>query len=129
MRSMVILAVLFASLLVVTGAAFAASCCVSGGCAKVTGTDLTNPNNSFTQDWSFCDVGNNLVDVCNVSGPNFLFEISIFNQSLFVQAISINPVSAGVYMRFHGGDEIFNGLFYFGGDQYNIHGVAEPCPQ
>ena len=126
MKMMVILAVLFVNLLVVTGAAFAGICC-EDLCYKVTGTDLTNPNNSFTQDWSFCGDGDNLVDVCNLNGSILLFEASLFNQSLIIQAISIDPVSTGAYMRFHGGS-IFNGLLYFGGDQYNIHGISEPCP-
>jgi len=128
MKTGVILIVLFASLLVVTGAAFALplpSCC-EDACYEVTGTDLTNPANSFTQHWSFCfsdDIG----VACNQPGSTFLFAFSSFFQSLIDQVISFQGNAA--YIKFHGSDDdIFNGLYYLSGDQYNIHGVEEPCP-
>jgi len=129
MKMMVKLVVLFASLLVVTGTAFAVSCC-EDVCYKVTVTGLASTYIGKA-DWSFCFFDDNLADVCALSpgGPTPLFQVSFFNQNLIDQAISISPVSTGVYMRFHGSeDDIFNGLFYLGGDQYNIHGVEEPCP-
>ena len=132
MKMMVILAVLFVSLLMVTGAAFAGSCCLDA-CAKVTATDLTNPANSFVQDWSFCFGGINLVSVCALSGLNavYLFEASLFDQGLNLQAISIASTSndLGVYMTFHGhNNDAFNGIYYNGSDLYVIHGIAEDCP-
>jgi len=128
MKITVILAVLFASLLVVAGTAFALSCC-NDTCYKVTLTDLTDPHSIPLLHWSVCFDGDNLAEVCDLEGPTFLFVASFFRQSLIDQAVSINPASTGAYMRFHGSeDDIFNGLFYSSGDQYEMHGVEEPCP-
>ena len=128
MKTMFLLPVLLAILLVVTGAAFAGPCC-QDECYKVTGTDL-NDSNSFTQHWSFCHAGGTLV--CN--GLTQILIAVFFNQGLIEQATGLCPDSlctpgAGAYMRFHGDDnDIFNGLYYDGTNQFSIHGVAEECP-
>jgi hypothetical protein len=134
MKMMVILAVLLASLLVLTGAAFATIFCLDScpgysACYKVTGTDTTNPANSFMQDWHFCYSydGDSLGYVCEGSGTNFLFGFSFFCQGLNDQAAGIGG-GKGAYMTFHGSDDgAFNGLYYNGVDQFNIHGVREAC--
>jgi len=120
MKMMVILAVLFVSLLVLTGAAFG---CIEDYCYKVTGNDLTNPANSFTQDWLFCYEGDNEDYVYTESGPTPLFGASFFG----TQAISFESVP-GAYMTFHGLHRgTFDGLYYDGAHQYTIHGVEEEC--
>ena len=124
MKMTVILAVLLVSLLLMTGAAFATVCCADA-CYKVTGTDLTNPANSFTQDWEFCFDGDDLGTLCNMSGPTAFLQFIGFPEILHDQLISINPGSKGVYIKFHG--DIFNGLYYNGTDKFLIHGVEEEC--
>ena len=127
---MVILAVLFVSLLVMTGAAFATIPCCAEACYKVTGTDLTNPANSFTQVWEFCPGGYPFGSVCNISGPTPLFLFAGFPEiALKDQVISFDSGTVGAYMKFHGrAGDIFNGLYYNGTDRFQIHGVEEPCP-
>jgi len=126
MKMTVILAVLFVSLLVMTGAVFAAPTCCVDTCYKVSGTDLTNPANSFTQDWEFC--GDNLV-VCNMSGPTFLFQFLPFPEIFPAgHTISFNSTQ-GAYIKFiTNNTDTFNGLYYNGVDQFRIHGVQERCP-
>jgi hypothetical protein len=134
MKTIVILAVLFVSLLVVTGAAFAMTPCIDScpgdsACYKVAGTDLTNPANSFTQDWHFCYSyeGDSLGYACEGSGTNFLFFFSFFYQGPNDQAIGIGG-GKGARITFHGNEDgAFSGLYYNGSDQFNIHGVAEEC--
>jgi len=122
MKRMVIWAVLFASLLVVTGAAFAQDC------YKVTGRDLTNSANSFTANWWFDWYSDYNAEVftynssTGVLGP-FLFDANFVN----MRAITFDSPDMGAYMTFHGNWTSFDGLFY-DGDQYTIHGVAQECP-
>jgi len=102
-------------------------CCV-GVCYKVTGTDLTNPANSFTRDWSFCFEDSDFGEVCNMSGPTFLFNFAAFPEVFpQVQAISFTG-GQGAYMKFIGNNEdTLNGLYYNGADRFQIHGVEETC--
>jgi len=134
MKTIVILAVLLASLLVVTAAAFGglptcATYCPDQTCYKVMGNDLDNSANSFTQDWTFCFDGNNFGWVCsvNTATPPLLF-LSLYPEGLNDQAVSLDSSSHGGYMTFHGPwDGAFNGLYYDGTDRFKIHGVAEGC--
>ena len=123
MRKMVILAVLFASLLVVTSVAFAVDCC-EDYCYKVTGRDLTNPANSFTQHWSFCGDGDDNAIVCNEVGPIYLFEANFVN----TRVITFDSMDYGAYMTFHENWTSFDGLYY-NGDQFTIHGTSEGCAE
>ena len=132
MKIIVKLVVLFAALFLVTGIAFA-QCCADV-CYKVTGTDLTNPANSFTQDWWICVGLGPGGSVCNNSGPTFLFDWAWFPGALKNQAISYDSGNVGAYMKFHGSidnmfglNDVFNGLYYNGTDRYKIHGVAHGC--
>jgi hypothetical protein len=131
MKTMIILAVLVAGLLVVTGAAFAAPSCISCSgylaCYDVTGNDLTNPANSFTQEWSVCFVSPVAAYVCNRSaGPTFLFPLSLFGDVLIPQAISWDAGTVGAYMKFHGIDwDVFNGFYFNQPDRILIHGVGK----
>ena len=132
MRKTVILVVLVASLLMATGTALAIVCC-HDLCYKVTGTDLTNPGNSFTQDWSFCFVSYTSAFVCNRDTVTFLFGLSLFTDGLIPQAISFDSGAVGAYMKFHGsGDfgDIFNGFYFNQPDRFLIRGVVEEegCP-
>ena len=117
MKRMVIWAVLFASLLLVTGAAFAQEC------YKVTGRDLTN-SASFTADWWFYWGSDNNAEVWDQDTIE-LFEANFVN----TRAITFDSTDYGAYMTFHGLNwTSFDGLYYDGIDQYTIHGVAEACP-
>jgi hypothetical protein len=137
MKMMVILAVLCAALLLVTGVAFAVSFCTacdnSGGdgyCYSVNGTDLDNPTKSFTgQSWSLCfEPGNGGNSWAWING-SFAFDFyDFYNVGLLnEQAISWGGSSA-VYMTFHGpyGDA-FNGIYHNGTDRFKIHGQGGPC--
>jgi len=136
MKMAVIWAVLVASLLLMTGAAFAVSCTSCPGelvCYKVTGTDLTTPANSFTKDWSICFVSYVAAYVCDRDSVTFLFGLSLFPEGLTTQAISFDSGAVGAYMKFHGsGDfgDIFNGFYFNQPDRFLIHGVLEEegCP-
>ena len=127
MKIIVKLVVLFAALFLVTGIAFA-QCCADV-CYKVTGTDLTNPANSFTQDWEFCFDGDDLGTLCNMSGPTFLFQFLPFPEIFPAgHTISFNSTQ-GAYIKFiTNNTDTFNGLYYNGVDQFRIHGVQERCP-
>jgi hypothetical protein len=134
MKMMVILAVLFASLLMVTGAAFAlpttcASPCPDKKCYKVTGTDLTDPAGSVTVDWYICFQNDVTAYVCDTTAAVAPYTfLSLFGELLNPQAISYGSASKGVYMTFHGHDKgAFNGLLYTG-DRGLLHGVQEACP-
>jgi hypothetical protein len=135
---MVILAVLCAALLLVTGVSFAASCpsnyCNFGDCYNVNGTNLANPNNSFTgQIWFVCWDQESPVPtpfVC-VNGPNgtLSWKLSDFPEGLNEQTILYDGVGGGGYMTFHGslGNGAFNGILFDGTNRYKIHGVREFC--
>jgi hypothetical protein len=124
MRLTVILVVLFASLLMVTGAAFAAGCCYDQ-CFYATCTALNNPANSFTDHIAICYYDDTAV-ICDQGG--FIFNASLFSQGLNDQAIIYNNSAVG-YITFHGYDDsAYNGLYYDGNDRYKCHGVEEECP-
>jgi len=135
MKMMVILAVLCAALLLVTGVSFATSPCFSScydvTCYTVSGTDLTNPNNSFTgQQWFVCPVPNGPPTpfVC-VNGP-LSWQLSEFPEGLNGQAILYGGIGGGGYITFHGTEfPAFNGILFNGTDRYKIHGVFEWCPE
>jgi hypothetical protein len=132
MKKMVMLAVLVVSLLLVTGTAFAVPSCDSCSgvsiCYKVTGTDLTNPANSFTEDWLFCVVNPFAAYVCDTTDdvPPFL-ALSLFPDILIPQAISWDSGTRGAHMKFHG--DIFNGEYFNQPDRYLLHAIFdEQCP-
>jgi hypothetical protein len=126
MRMMVILAVLLASLLAVTGVAFAFNSCSSCNdpeCFKVTATDVDNSSLSDAEDiyicWDnypyalLCDHGSLIVPLVFIPGLND-------------QAVGFSATE-GTYMTFHGNYGAFNGILYNGTDRIKIHGVEEQC--
>jgi len=132
MKTVVILAVLVASLLVVTGSAFAStncsSYCPNKACYKVTGTELPTGGVS-TADWFICFPGPFAAYVCDtVSSVPPILELATFPEGLRFQAISWDSGNHGAYMKFNGSGDIFNGLYYNGTDRFLIHGVQEECP-
>jgi hypothetical protein len=135
MKMMVILAVLCAALLLVTGAAFAASFCTACGnaggagyCYSVDGTDLDNSTNSFTgQNWQMCFNLNN--SFAWISGsPAFHFSDFYAVGLLNEQAISWDSGNVGLSVTFHGpGGNALNGIYYNGTDRFKIHGIGGYC--
>jgi hypothetical protein len=133
MKKMVILAALVASLLVLTGAAFGAVTCSSGcpgylACYNVSGTDLTNSANSFTQFWSICFVSSVAAYVCNTNANVApLLALSTFPEGLTFHAVSWDSSSHGAHMQFNRSGDIFNGLYYDGSDRFLLHAVERVC--
>jgi hypothetical protein len=134
MKMMVILAVLCAALLLVTGVAFATNACSYFSCYDVTcytvnGNNLTNSNNSFTgQYWFVCSLPNGpptpFVCVNNVLS----WKLSDFPEGLNEQTILYDGVGGGGYITFHGTEfPAFNGILFNGTDRYKIHGVEVDC--
>jgi hypothetical protein len=128
MKKTIILAALVASLLVVTGIAFAGptpSCCYDV-CYKVTGTNLTNPGEDFTADWAFCFDGYPFGWVCDRSGPTFLFFFAAYPENLLYHVTSFDSGTVGAYMQIHGIEgDVFNGLYFNSGNRMLIHGIME----
>jgi len=128
MKTIVKLALLFTSLLLLTGVAFAANpCgCSDAECFTVSGTNLDNPNNPFTSEWYICFDGYPYLHLCD-SGIE-ITPLLWFDQGLNDKAVSYS-FNNGVYLTFHG--DVFNGLFYnvtnSGNARYRIHGVEHVC--
>jgi len=129
MRTIILLAVLFASLLLVNSVAFATtpactSNCYDYSCYTVTGTGVDS-SNSFTQDWYICWNTYPLPVLCN-NGIEIV-QLTWFDQGLNDQATGYAS-NQGVYMTFHGYENgAFNGLYYDGLYRYRLHAVEEPC--
>jgi hypothetical protein len=134
MKMMVILAVLCAALLLVTGVSFAflptpcptSTYCYDYSCYHVSGADLTNSNNSFTiQYWFVCwDPNGPPTPFVCVNGA-LSWKLSDFLEGLNEQTILYDGVGGGAYMTWHGND--FNGILFNGADRYKIHGVPGSC--
>lgn len=129
MRTMVILAVLFASLLVVTGVAFATSCpsCSGGQLVCYIGeatewiTNITEPLEPF----SICFKGPDTSFVC-VAGA--VIPVDLF-QGLNLRALGSDMLGHAIYMTFHGShNDAFNGLYNVQQSGFLLHGVAGACP-
>ena len=126
MKMMIVLAVLCAALLLVTGVSFAFNSCSSCNdlsCYTVTGTDVDNSSGSGTSEWYIC-------------WDNYPYALLCFYGSLIVpltfipglndQAVGYSATK-GAYMTFHGNYGAFNGIWYNGTDRYKIHGVEVGC--
>jgi len=96
MKTMVILAVLFTSLLIMIGATFAN---VMGDCEcyKIAFTDLDNPAESASEYEQIClDYANNIGDFAGC-------DISLF-PSLITQGLASLPCTCVIHFKFHGND-------------------------
>jgi len=120
MKAMVKLAVLFATLLLVTGVAFA-----GGGCYyyEFSYTGLDDPTNSGQDCAYLCFDGNNsgtFEGFCE-SGDLSLF-LDFLNPTLLLYSGDLN-VEVG-YLTFHGSWlNVFNGIIYCSpGGRYTVHG-------
>jgi len=132
MKMILILGVLLAALLLVTGIAFAS--CLDRVCYSVYGTNLTNPADSFTAHiWEIC-FGNTPAVLDGVTPPypplsNPTF-IAVFTDGVNGQAVGTSPTGAtgnAIYMTFHGDN--FNGIFSPDATvEYRIHGYGVECP-
>jgi hypothetical protein len=101
MKMMVKLAVLFATLLLLTGAAFAQS--FNCNCYEVTLTDLDGSPDTWTEFVEICFDDDNVghTDLCGES------ELYMFFDSMREQALTYHS-NAGVcvaYLKFHGDDQ------------------------
>jgi len=125
MKMMVKLAVLIATLLLVTGVSFAANCWQY--CYEVTVIDLDDPTNTHTAliGLSFCD--DNTGTITSPFGTN----MSLFFDSMRDQALGYDPSDPSCvgYFKFHGDDlYIIKGIGYCEGERHNILGhKSEGC--
>jgi hypothetical protein len=135
MKVMVKLAVLIASLLLVTGVAFA-GVCYNPVCYSVDGINVSNPAGNFTgQIWLIC-LGSTPASISVIPSSPPLSSpamAAVFTDGLFLQAVGYSPVfpaGNGIYMKFHGSDDgIFNGIFSPDGImEYRLHGIRVGCP-
>jgi hypothetical protein len=134
MKTMVILAVLCASLLVMTGGGFAAVCSCPGGylqCYSVDGTDLNDSTNNFTQQsWQICSNGSSIPHICIMGNP--VQKLVLFYGGLNFEMIGYDSGSVGTHLTFHG-DGNFNGLYSDYSNfpttvhRYKVHGVWQEC--
>jgi hypothetical protein len=157
MKTMVKIAVLVASLLLVTGLVFAQEVppveapppppqCDDGGvrceCYEVTATDLTDPMGSWTKDWEICF---NFNDECGVLlypvGDGTKMYFALFFDSLNTEMTGVGGNFGGTSLKFHGDDfHILDGnLFCYGnvanppfcgngGHRYTLRGIKKDCP-
>ncbi len=115
------LAVLLATLLLLTGVVYADNGC--GGCYEVTVTDLDDPTNTHT--------GCIAIDFCSgeMYSP-FGTDIVLFFDSMKEQALGYSdsdPSCVG-YFKFHGDHQyILNGIGYCEGERHNIKGHKVDC--
>jgi hypothetical protein len=123
MKKMVKLAVLLATLLLVTGVASADWC----DCYEVTCKNLDHPDmDPITHNVNFCfepedptSDYNNFGGLCNDEGYMALFFDSMSMQALAFSSES-NPLA---YLKFHGdGPFVVGGIVYCYGDRWTIRG-------
>jgi hypothetical protein len=124
MKIMVKLAVLLATLLLLTGIAFAQSC--ENYCYEVTVTDLDDSTNTHTG----C-IGLQLcADNTGYMNSPFGTDMSLFFDSMRDQALGYdrNAPSCVGYFKFHGDDlYILKGIGYCEGERHTIKGHQKDC--
>ena len=105
MKMMVKMAFLFATLLLLTGVAFAGGNCA---CYEIYDTDLDYPEYSSYGPWEICL---NYGDHSGTFGPNDLY---LFFDGLSMQALSYNPSNnCTTYFKFHGhNNNVLTGMEY-----------------
>jgi hypothetical protein len=124
MKMMVKLAVLFATLLLLTGVSFAADC--DDYCYEVTTTDLDDPTHTHTGciALQFCDDNTGYI-----YGP-FGTNMSLFFDSMKDQVLGYDPLEPSCvgYFKFHG-DNLFilKGIGYCKGERHEIKGHQIDC--
>ena len=121
MKKMVKIAVLLATLLLVTGVSFAGNCWQE--CYEVTVTDLDDPTNTHTG----C-IYINFFD--NTMESPFGTDMSLFFDSMKEQVLiydDSDPSCVG-YVKFHGDNlYIIKGIGYCEGERHNIKGHQIDC--
>ena len=125
MKRLVQLAVLLATLLLLTGVAFAPPMCWPF-CYEMTATDLDDPTNTHT--------GCIRLDLCEnntgfINGP-FGTNMSLFFDSMRKQALGYDdsdPSCVG-YFKFHGDDlYVITGIGFCEGERHQIRGHQSAC--
>ena len=119
MKIMVKVAVLFATLLLLTGVAFAADCYEY--CYAITNTEVDNPTNTYTDCavFQFCD---------DNSGSAGSVDMSLFFDSMKDQGLFYDSSCVG-YLKFHGDDlYIFTGIGFCSGTRWMYKGHQMACP-
>jgi len=124
MKIMLKFAVLFVTLLLLTGVGFAANCWDS--CYEVTVTDLDDPTNTHTAcvGLKFCD------DNTGAMASPFGKDMSLFFDSMKDQALGYDPSNPSCvgYFKFHGDDlYILKGIGYCEGERHTIKGHQKDC--
>ena len=117
MRTMMILTVLFATLLLLTGTTFARNCY----CYKTLATNLDNPADSETIHPYpvLCFNDDNTGDIFTSFGMGHM---SLFFDSLLKQALGYEDGCVG-YFKFHGSElDVLTGIGYCDGDRWMLWG-------
>ena len=138
MKMIVKLAVLLATLLLLTGISFASFGCADANyceCYKVTATDLTDPAGSWEKDWKLCFNFDDAHECGNIVYPTN--GLSIMYLSLFFDAMNQTMAGMTASFKFHG-DNLYvltGELYCSGGDfcgtpghRYTLRGHIEECP-
>ena len=131
MKMMVKLAVLFATLLLLTGVAFAQPTMGDCDCYEITATDVDNPTNTHTETVNVCldyEVTNGRV--CTPAEPYDL-QLSLFFEALGLKVLAYNKGCVGSF-KFHGSDRnVVTGIGYCNGNtRWTIwgHKTDKACP-
>jgi hypothetical protein len=130
MKMMVKLAVLLATLLLLTGAAFAQI--YDCDCYEFTATKADDPSVQYTFNGTVClDEENNYGYVCGGFDSVVLdMQLSLFLDSMRDQGLGYNDNCLG-YFKSHGDDHyVITGISYCYGDRYTIRGhkTDAACP-
>jgi hypothetical protein len=124
MKKIAIMAVLFATLFLLTGVAFAQVDC---SLYEFTWTDL---DNGKTGEWcaEICFGSGTYSGFCEESGSLVFFVDPMQDQALFYATSTSSPNPPLGYLKFHGDDRhrdyrtVFNGIEYCDGYRYKIRG-------
>ena len=133
MKMMVKMAVLFATLLLITGVAFAQSW--DCNCYEITATEVDNPGHTHTATIEIClEAGNESGYTCFPDGLislSLFFEPTFLNKKILAYVTAQNSLGICVgSFKFHGSNKnVITGIGYCDGDQWTIwgHKTEGPC--
>jgi hypothetical protein len=126
MKMMVKLAVLFASLLLLTGVSFAQDC----NCYEITATDVDNPTNTHTETVEVClDYGDKKGYVC--APDPYGLDLSLFFDALGLKILAYNEGCVGSFKVHGSNNNVVTGIGYCNGNtRWMIwgHKTDKACP-
>ena len=121
MKTMVKLAVLFATFLLLNGVALA--CYTNNYCYEVTATNLDDPEDTETL---FARLSYDCVSgIIQIPSPALLGNMSVFFDSSRDQALGYDPLNPSCvgYFKFHGDDQyVITGIGYCDGRRWKLRG-------